>query len=97
MSSIHVEVSRDASDGLGRIFWRFWVDDRRNALRLVLDEYQIQNRKTHKHKYEAGKRWSRLYKRQSNLDRVDVYLPVDVLKEARDRLFGMIELEKEVT
>jgi hypothetical protein len=95
MTGIHIEVTRETLGGLHRLFWRFWLDDGHNTLKLVLDEYQIQERKTRRQKYEVIERWSRLYKRQSNLNRRYMYLPLEVLEEAKAKLVRLIEFEKE--
>lgn len=88
-------VERISASGLSRIEWRFYVTVRVHAVRVVLDEYVEQSRENRRRRWKSVVQYYRLRARASNVDKDDVSLPDDVIKEVRDRLAESITVTKD--
>lgn len=75
------------------IFYLIDNDNNRAKLRLVLDQYEDQQRLTKRHGWKSVRRYERLNSRTNNLARTDITVPDDVIQEALDYIRANITVE----
>lgn len=87
-----VEKIYQRKDKLSREVFRFILFD---GFKLILDHYSTQSRPTTRHKYQVQDSYTRLMRRESNLDPKDVpvadFIIQEVKKEILERLTFQLE------
>jgi len=77
----------DTPDPLTRKVWTFWFSDRYG---LVLDTYEVETRKTTRHKFHVEKCHNRLSTRDSNLREAEVPMTEEIKARAMDALLARV-------
>ena len=91
---MYIDVERINEDKLSSVLFRFWISTEYGpTLRMILDVYAERTRRTKRCKWVNDKIYSRLDRRNSNLEHYDVRIPESVEKELKDKLKKMVDKE----
>ena len=80
-------------DSLNRIYYEFYIYQEKE---IWLNEYKIQYRESNRHKWKNNYRYWRMDKRNSTIEREDVYIPTEIMVDLKKQLYKHID-ELEIT
>jgi len=70
--------------------YRFWLKD---EIKLLLDSYWLQERKTKRHKFITVKQYNRILQRNNTIKLSDIPFNDEIKRAAKNQLFSQISVD----